>query len=489
VLLSSAAKWRGLAKCLLFGAIFYFLFFWDLTGVGALGPDEPRYAAIGREMARSGDWITPRLWGEPWFEKPALLYWLIGVGFRAGLSEDLAPRLPVALISVGFLLFYYWILRREFEARAALFATAILGTSAGWLSFSHVGVTDLPMAAAFSAAMLLCLPWIRGEATTNQGTRSLSPVLLGLAVLAKGLVPLVLALPLGWVGRRRLGAWLRPAPMVAFVVVAAPWYVLCALVNGSQFLSDFFLRHHVGRFSSDLLQHEQPLWFYVPVLLGGLFPWTPLVAVLFRKRAYADPRRQFFLLWLVFGLVFFSVSLNKLPGYLLPLLPAASALLGLGLAELKRAQWLLAASAVLLVVIPVIAAILPEALLKGLTHVTLAPPPWLWLLPVVALAGWVWWQESRAQRLVAVWAIVVAMTAGVVWLKATSFPALDSWVSARVFWRQISGVAAEACVEDANRSWLYSLNYYSGEPLPGCKQTPRRLHLRQAPGSLPELGP
>src|SRR5947207_5372847 len=90
----------------------YFLYFFSLSGVGLLGPDEPRYAAIGREMARSGDWITPRLWGEPWFEKPPLLYWMTGTAFRLGLGEELAPRLPVALMSVAFLIFFYWVMSR-----------------------------------------------------------------------------------------------------------------------------------------------------------------------------------------------------------------------------------------------------------------------------------------------------------------------------------------------------------------------------------------
>src|ERR1700740_2719460 len=103
-----------------------------------LGPDEPRYASIGRAMAASGDWITPRLWGEAWFEKPALLYWMTGAGFRLGLGDDLAPRLPVALLSVAFLVFFYWALRREFGGRPALAATIILATSAGWLAFSYV---------------------------------------------------------------------------------------------------------------------------------------------------------------------------------------------------------------------------------------------------------------------------------------------------------------------------------------------------------------
>ena len=510
-------------KPLLLGVILYCLFFHGLGSVGLLGPDEPRFAAIGREMARSGDWITPRLWGEPWFEKSALLYWMTGVGFRAGLNEELAPRLPVALLSVGFLLFYYWILRREFNSRAAFFATAILATSAAWLSFSRVGVTDLPMAATFSAAMLLCLPEIRGQSSprlrltrrdkigdrqrrprannawdaeacprfSGQATSFRVPAaaLLGLAVLAKGLVPLVLALPLAWILRRRLAEWLRPAPLAAFLVVAAPWYVLCTLANGAPFLTDFFLKHHLSRFSTDALQHQQPFWFYLPVLLAGLFPWTPLVALLFRKSAYQDPRRRFLLLWLLFGLVFFSASLNKLPGYLLPLVPAASALAGLALAEMKKARWALTASALLLLLVPVIAAMLPQALSIGLTRATVSGLRWPLFLPALALVGLVWWQETTGHRQGAVLSMVAAMTAGVIWLAATTFPALDRLVSARGLWRQIAGRANEVCVEEANRGWLYNLNYYSGLPLPACGEESRPLHLRQEPGTAPTLAP
>src|SRR2546422_8870358 len=112
-----------------------FLYLYRLDGFGMLGPDEPRYTSISREMARSGDWITPRLWGAPWFEKPALLYWMTAAGFRAGLGEELAPRLPVALASVGFRLFFWWILNREFGCRAARFASLILGTSGLWVWF------------------------------------------------------------------------------------------------------------------------------------------------------------------------------------------------------------------------------------------------------------------------------------------------------------------------------------------------------------------
>jgi 4-amino-4-deoxy-L-arabinose transferase-like glycosyltransferase len=139
-------------------------YFYRLDAAGVLGPDEPRYASIGREMARSGDWITPRLWGQPWFEKPALLYWMTGAGCRLGLGPDLAPRLPVALCSFAFLVFFWWLLRREFGSTVAWLAALMLATSAEWIGFSQVGVTDLPMAAAFIAALLLALPWVaRGD--------------------------------------------------------------------------------------------------------------------------------------------------------------------------------------------------------------------------------------------------------------------------------------------------------------------------------------
>src|SRR5215469_16762269 len=169
--------------------LIYFLYFFHLTAAGMLGPDEPRYAAIGRAMARSGDWITPRLWGEAWFEKPALLYWMTGAAFRVGLGPELAPRLPVALLSVAFLVFYWFVIRREFGCHAAGMASLILGTTVAWIGFSQVGVTDLPLTATFSAAMLLAMPWV-----VKRERRWLPAVsaLLGLAVLAKGLLPLAL---------------------------------------------------------------------------------------------------------------------------------------------------------------------------------------------------------------------------------------------------------------------------------------------------------
>src|SRR3984957_2122473 len=231
-------------------ALAYFLYFFGLTAAGMVGPDEPRYASIGREMARSGDWITPLLWGPPCCEKPALLYWMTGAAFRIGLGPDLAPRLPVAMMSVAFLALYWWMLRREFGCAAAWFATLILSTSAGWWAYSQSGVTDLPLSAAFCAAMLLAWPWVIRR---DQRLLPYAAVMMGLAVLAKGPVPLVLAAPLAlaWRSFRDL---LRTRVLVPFLLTALPWYVLCYLLNGAAFLREFFWLHNFQRFTNGSLQ-------------------------------------------------------------------------------------------------------------------------------------------------------------------------------------------------------------------------------------------
>src|SRR6202521_3453609 len=195
---------EGLSKYWLFVPLLV-VYLSGLGRVGFLGPDEPRYASIGREMARSGDWVTPRLDGSPWFEKPPLLYWMTGAGYRLRLSDEWAARLPLALASLAFLWFFERTLAREFSPRVALAATGILATSAGWVAYSFAAVTDLPMSAALGAATLIgvfgpsAIP-TRARQTTVLGVWA--GVFLGLAVLAKGFVPLVLIAPVLLIARR-----------------------------------------------------------------------------------------------------------------------------------------------------------------------------------------------------------------------------------------------------------------------------------------------
>lgn len=462
----------------------YILYLHGLRDVGLIGPDEPRYAAIARQMAQSGDWITPRLWGEPWFEKPALLYWMSGAGFLVGLGPELAPRLPVVLLALAFLGFFWWCMRREFGNRSAWLAVLILGTGGGWLGFSSIGATDLPLTATFSAAMLLALPWLaRGE------TRLLpaAAACLGAAVLAKGLVPLVLVLPLLWMGRRKWRNLLSAPVLLSFLVVALPWYALCLLRNGRAFFNEFFVEHHFSRFTSDALMHRQPWWFYLPVLVAGLLPWTPLLAMIPGAKPFADIRTRLFLAWAIWGLAFFSASANKLPGYVLPLIPALAALCAIALDRTRRAGPVIFACALLLVLYLAAAQLIAPALAAGLSRAARPQPNWIWTLPVLA-AALAWLLEGWEKRLPAVLTICMATAACVLYIKVSAYSEMDEKVSARGLWRRIESHRGQLCVEGSlHRSLRYGLNYYSVEAIPECSESDRPFHLVQPAGKEPSI--
>jgi 4-amino-4-deoxy-L-arabinose transferase-like glycosyltransferase len=270
-----------------------------------------------------------------------------------------------------------------------------------------------------------------------------------------------------------------------FALVALPWYALCALRNGRAFLIEFFWRHHVLRLTSTELMHVQPWWYYLPVLAAALLPWTPLLLLAARRAPGRDARRWFLWAWLGFGLVALSAAVNKLPGYLLPLLPPAALLAALALEECPRPGPWLAACAVLLGSFLWAAAALPRSLASG--RLSLRPlPAWegIGLAPVL-LAAAVWALARRGPRLAAAAAIAVGAAACVFYLKQQAVPATGRAASARTLGLQVAPHAAETCVDSLPRDWRYGLNYYSGTPLPDCADQPRPLRVRQVPGGPP----
>ncbi|MBI2688356.1 MAG: glycosyltransferase family 39 protein [Acidobacteria bacterium] len=305
------------------------------TAFGLYGPDEPRYAAIAREMAQSGDWVVPKLDGEAWLEKPPLLYWMSAIGFRLGLGPEAAPRLPLALASVSFLIWFRFYLRRWLTGGQALLAVCILATSAGWIAYSYVAVTDVPLSICFAVAMLVSLAWIEDGKARDAWVAG---VFFGLAILAKALVPVALAAPLVWFARGRWRQW--PIVAGAALVVAGPWYAAMVRREGWAFIDELFVKHHFSRFVSADLQHVQPFWFYVPVLIGFLVPW-PLLLI---HAPWKEERWRYLVVWFAFGFVVFSAGANKLPGYLLPLLPALAILMAVGVPQAARWPYGLAAA-------------------------------------------------------------------------------------------------------------------------------------------------
>jgi 4-amino-4-deoxy-L-arabinose transferase-like glycosyltransferase len=318
-------------------ATLYVCYFSHLGAIGFVGPDEPRYAWIARAMMESGDWVTPRLYGRPWFEKPPLLYWGAALSFKIFGVSEAAARFPSALSALLATLALAWLALRSYGVETARWLLLLLPTTVGMIGFSHAAATDMPFSGMLTIAMV-CAAVILGLARSENTpivprTPWLVLVLfgffLGLAVLAKG--PAAIALCGGAVSSWALFTkrWrdafrlLHPAAIISFCVTALPWYILCGRRN-PDFFRVFLIEHNFKRYLTPEFQHIQPLWYYFPIFLLGMFPWFfwlswyALPAACKQFQNFHLQRTIFSTAWGVFPLLFFTVSKSKLPGYILP---------------------------------------------------------------------------------------------------------------------------------------------------------------------------
>ena len=304
-----------------------------LGAVPLVGPDEPRYARVAVEMHRAGEWVTPTLQGEPWLEKPPLFYWLAGAAFSVLGETEAAARVPsvlATLLLVGATAFFG---ARLYGPAAGLHAGFVAGTSVLPFVYGRAASMDVLLAATVTVAIGLAGLHVLGVA--DRRAVVVAAAAAGLATLAKGplglLLPaLVLAAHLAVTrdGRPLRGLLSLPAA-VAFLAVAAPWYVAILLDQGRHFVDVFILNHNIERFTTTIHRHPGPVWYYLPVLLAGLFPWSGLsVPALVRIEPRASRPDLFVLLWLVLPLLFFSLAGSKLPGYILPCVPPLAILMG-----------------------------------------------------------------------------------------------------------------------------------------------------------------
>jgi 4-amino-4-deoxy-L-arabinose transferase-like glycosyltransferase len=338
--------------------------FGHLGALGLVGPDEPRYAWIARNMAATGDWVTPRLYGQPWFEKPILYYWAAAVGFRLYLSAEWAARLPsafaglVAALAIGWLAWRHYGESETSAPDSALLAPLVFATSVGTIGFARSAGPDmlftasLTLAMASAATVFRCAGFLgrSGNSSTSSERRDALPLALfgatlGLAALAKGPAAIVLA-------GGAIGVWAlatrnwrialglaHPIAVVSFCVVALPWYIVCSLRN-PDFIRVFIFQHNFERYLTPVFQHKQPFWYFVPILILALLPWTILLLPVaqnairqWREKSWTASPGFFFTCWAFFPLLFFSFSQSKLPGYILPAIPPLSLLLAVALAR------------------------------------------------------------------------------------------------------------------------------------------------------------
>ena len=277
--------------------VVYVCFFHGLTAFGLVGPDEPRYASIARDMAAGGDWVTPRLHGEPWLEKPILYYWVAALGYRVFSDGDLAARLPSVLGALITMLALGWVAWRFYGPTTAALFALVFPSSVAVLAFARAATPDMlftsTLALALAAAAPLVLLNHRSAVWTYQLAFGTS---VGLAVLSKGPAGVVLAGASAVIGalltRRGARIWRLAGPwaLASFAVVAVPWYVLCALRN-PEFLQVFMVSHNIERFLTPVFEHEQPFWYFGLVLLLGLAPWTATIIEAVREAATTLRRR------------------------------------------------------------------------------------------------------------------------------------------------------------------------------------------------------
>jgi 4-amino-4-deoxy-L-arabinose transferase-like glycosyltransferase len=313
------------------------MFFFSLGSRPLWDTDEGMHAATSKDMVTSGDWITPRLNGEPFHDKPALFNWMVALSFLVFGFTELAARLPGAVLGTGLVLVTYLLGWRMFGRNVALAGGVVLATSLEMIVVSRSVLHD--SALVFFVTLALLFFW----QAFSGGPRRMLWLLLcsascGLAVLAKGpvgvVLPTLVVVPFLLV-RRRPG-FFRVSELVlgalVFVVVVALWYVPVALRN-PDYAGYFFIKQNLMNFLSSESNHPGPLHFYVVGLLGGFFPWSFLLPVAVwiaagRQPEETLPARQFLVIWLAAVFLFFTVASSKLITYILPLFPAAALLVG-----------------------------------------------------------------------------------------------------------------------------------------------------------------
>jgi 4-amino-4-deoxy-L-arabinose transferase-like glycosyltransferase len=312
-------------------------------------PDEGRYAEIPREMVVTGDWVTPHLNDLKYFEKPPLQYWATATAYTMFGEHQWTSRLWTGLTGFAGILLVWFAGLRLFGREAAGYAALLLSSSLLYVLMGHINTLDMGVTFFLTLGIVgLLLGQTESDASKRRNWMLLAWAGLALAVLSKGLMGLVLpgvALFIYCVAQRDFSVlkrmhWL--AGLAVFLLITAPWFYLVMKAN-PEFFGKFIIYEHYTRFTTKDLGRYQPWYFFIPILLAGMLPWTLLMFdTMFRTwRGSSLPGKmfnaeRFLLIWAVFIYLFFSISGSKLPSYLLPMFPALALLMGKRIAGMRE---------------------------------------------------------------------------------------------------------------------------------------------------------
>ncbi len=465
-------------------------------------------------MAESGDWVTPRLYGDPWFEKPILYYWTAAVGFLLHLPAEWAARLPSACAALAAALAIAWLAKKHYGGDARLMSSPVLlaplifSTSVAAIGFARAATPDMLFSASITLAMGSAACVFRnsgalrsansepGAARGDALPLALFGAFLGMAVLAKGPAAVILAggaIGLWALATKQWRAAIRvahPFAIAAFCVVSLPWYVLCAIRN-PDFLHVFIWQHNFERYATPMFQHRQPFWYFGPIVLLALLPWTVFLwpvaqegLRLWREKSVSHSPGFFFACWAIFPILFFSLSQSKLPGYILPAISPSALLCAIALARaisgdgLRIRVLLIAIGATWLIICVTALFTAPRGMkpheLEYVNFGRLAMSPGLFGgLMALAVAAVLIIAALRARPATAILLCAVLVAAAVEIASLKILPPLDPYYSARPH--------AEFMRNDQHpdriftyrlrRSWIYGLNFYFRRELPEWSPT------------------
>ena len=377
ILLRRAVLW-GISLALVFvlGGVGYL---WKLGTIGLVDETEPLFAEAARQMLVTGDWITPYFNGETRFDKPPLIYWAMAIAYKLVGVNEWGVRLPSALSAIGVVMLVGFSLfkfahpngltpedsGRKTEDSSSTPLPAVGSSADNWVAawlgicisaltplivaWGRTGVSDMLLTACITGSMLSFF-----HAYASQGDRRQQRMwylvfytCIGLGILTKG--PVAIVLPglaivafLLYVGcfLKVLREAFVVRGLLAIAALSVPWFVVVGVIHGSDYIDSFFGYHNFDRFTSVVNNHSAPWYFYFPIVLGGFAPFSfDLPAAfgrlkLWQRHAWTQQSRPYQLgvfagWWFVTVFVFFSISVTKLPSYVLPLLPAAAIMVAL----------------------------------------------------------------------------------------------------------------------------------------------------------------
>ncbi len=328
--------------------LFTFLSLYKLGSFTLFDVDEAVFAQATKEMIESGDWITPTYNGENRYDKPILFYWLMAFSYKIFGVNEFGARFISAFSGIILCIALFFFIRKYSDIKTAAYSSVSMALSPFYFGYSHAAVTDMTLTLFITLSLFSFFLSLKINSRYIYGFYFFS----ALAFLTKGLIGILFPFGISLIylllsgQHKKIKTIFTFGGLIVFLIVALPWYVIEYKINGYEFIDQFFIKHHFKRYADVVSGHKGVFYYYIPVIVFGLFPWIVFLPagvpgiLKYMRDSYTlknnirkdDFDVKFFaIVWLLFILVFFTFSTTKLPNYILPAVPAACLLIGYGI--------------------------------------------------------------------------------------------------------------------------------------------------------------